>query len=58
MIQSSEKRGNTHWAQCPACQGWLHLSNALLAKPAIALHCPHCQREFLQTEAARLSRAQ
>lgn len=54
MTAPASKRGNTAWAQCPDCSGWLPVGPSLLAVPDIPLHCPHCQREFAQREAARL----
>jgi hypothetical protein len=56
MSQFSEKRGNTTWAQCAGCQGWLPVSAALLAAKTVALHCPHCQKSFLPEQAQQVVR--
>jgi len=45
-----EKRGALAWARCIHCGGWLPVSAALRAAPAIALHCPHCLRDLPQPE--------
>ena len=52
-----EKSGNTSWAQCNACQSWLHVGTGLLARPEVKLHCPHCRNDFLAADAARLIKA-
>lgn len=52
----SEKRPTANWVQCPQCRDWFHASASLLARPEIKLHCPHCHKEFLQQDAARLTR--
>ena len=49
-----EKRGNTSWAQCPACEGWFHVGAPILSRPDIDLHCPHCHKEFMADQAAQL----
>lgn len=56
MDHTMEKHGNTAWAQCPGCKGWLPVSGALLARPEVRMHCPHCHHEFTQPEAARVAR--
>ena len=56
MDHTMEKHGNTAWAQCPDCKGWLPVSGALLARPDVRMHCPHCHHEFTQPEAARVAR--
>lgn len=53
----AEKRGNANFVQCPKCAQWFAVGASLLARTEIPLHCPHCQHEFPQHEAARVARA-
>lgn len=41
-----EKRGNTAWLECGACQKWFPVGPVMLRPDAAAAHCPHCQHEF------------
>jgi predicted Zn finger-like uncharacterized protein len=57
MSHPTEKRGNTHWVQCPNCKQWFHVSAGLLAREAVKLHCPACQNLFPREAAARVAKA-
>jgi hypothetical protein len=53
--QPVEKRGNTAWAQCPRCAGWLPVGPALLAG-VVKMHCPACHHEFAAADASTVIR--
>lgn len=53
MTKEAEKSGNTIWAQCPDCGGWLPVSPEVAAGK-VAMHCPHCGAEFPSGRAARI----
>ncbi len=40
-----EKRGNTVWLACPACNTWFPVSLAMLQPEAPACRCPRCGHE-------------
>jgi len=52
-----EKSGNTSWVQCGQCDGWFHVSDAMLDDPAMRMHCPACHHEFTAGDAKRVARA-
>ena len=54
---SWEKTGNTSWVQCDPCKSWFPVGPSLLARPEVKLHCPHCHREFVAAESARVIKA-
>ena len=56
MTAFTEKRGTANWVQCPGCRGWFHVTGAMLARPEVKMHCPHCRREFVQGEALRINK--
>ncbi len=49
-----EKRGNTSWVSCRACQYWFHATADLIEVGTIELHCPSCHDEFKPKDAARI----
>jgi len=53
VSKNIDKAGNTIWAACPSCHGWLPVAPDLLAA-GIDLHCPICQLEFPSGEAGRI----
>jgi hypothetical protein len=52
-----EKRGNTSWVACRACETWFHVTSDLLDRGEVSLHCPKCHDEFAPAEAAKIVRA-
>jgi len=54
---SWEKTGNTSWTQCPKCSGWFHVGPAILNRPEVKMHCPHCATDFAQDQAKRIIKA-
>lgn len=49
-----EKRGNTSWVSCGACDNWFHVALAMLGERAPRLHCPKCHAEFAAGEASHI----
>lgn len=49
---TGEKQGAARWAKCPNCDGWVHVSDALLSLGTVDLHCPACEHDFPPRDAA------
>ncbi|NQV79574.1 MAG: hypothetical protein HQ495_03425 [Alphaproteobacteria bacterium] len=49
-----EKRGNTSWVQCGSCDGWFHVTEDLITRGTVKMHCTHCHTEFLPPEAKKI----
>lgn len=43
---SWEKRGNTAWVACPACNTWFPVSPVMLRSDAVPACCPSCHHQF------------
>jgi hypothetical protein len=41
-----EKRGNTAWIACPACDTWFPASPVMLRPDAAPACCPRCHEQF------------
>ncbi|MEK9947110.1 MAG: hypothetical protein VW999_14125 [Alphaproteobacteria bacterium] len=51
---AGEKRGNTSWVQCAACEGWFHATEDIVNRAVVTLHCNHCHTEFLPADAKKI----
>ncbi|MEQ8246219.1 MAG: hypothetical protein RID42_00920 [Alphaproteobacteria bacterium] len=51
---AGEKRGNTSWVQCAACEGWFHATEDIVSRGTVQLHCNHCHTEFLPAQAKKI----
>jgi hypothetical protein len=51
---TTEKHGGAHWARCPGCASWVHVSEAILEAGTIDLYCPSCEKRFPPSEAPEI----
>ena len=49
-----EKRGAVSWVQCGSCAEWFHVTEDIVTRGTVNLHCPHCHTEFLPPEAKKI----